>query len=107
MYILRVYIGDSDGGVYVAVTRRIMICVPESLLEEMDNMTGNEHMNRSEFMREAVRFYLAEKKKSQLREQMRRGYLEMSQINLVLAQEAYVCEEEVNLVIESKLMECS
>jgi len=69
-------------------------------------MTGSENKNRSELIREAMRFYLEEKKKSRLREQMRRGYLEMAQINLALAQEAYQYEEEVNIVIESKLMEC-
>jgi len=90
----------------VSATRRIMICIPESLLEELDDMTGRENKNRSELMREAMRFYLAEKRKSRLREQMRRGYLEMAQINLALAQEAYQYEEEVNIVIERKLMEC-
>lgn len=90
----------------MSATRRIMICLPESLIEELDHMTGSENKNRSELMREAMRFYLAEKKKSRIREQMRRGYLEMAQINLAIAHEAYQYEEEVTIVIESKLMEC-
>ena len=90
----------------MSVTRRIMICLPESLLDEMDGMTGSENKNRSELMQEAMRFYLAEKRKSRLREQLRCGYQEMAQINLALAQEAFFYEEEVNIVIQSKLMEC-
>lgn len=84
-----------------------MICLPDSLLEEVDGITGLEKKNRSELIREAMRFYLQERRKSLLREQMRRGYLEMAQINLFLAQEAFSYEEEVSLVIEHTLMECS
>lgn len=57
---------------------------------------------RSEFMKEAIRFYLAEKKKLCRLEQMRAGYLEMGKINLALAEEFHYCEEEANLLIEKK-----
>lgn len=90
----------------MAGNRRIMICLPATLLEEVDVITSLEKMNRSELIREAMRFYLSEKKKSHLREEMRKGYLEMAQLNLLLAQEAFGCEEEVNTFIESKLVEC-
>lgn len=91
----------------MAGTKRIMICLPDSLLEEVDGITGLEKKNRSELIREAMRFYLQERSRSLLREQMRRGYLEMAQINLSLAQEAFTHEEEVRLVIEHTLLECS
>lgn len=90
----------------MSATRRIMVCLPESLVEEMDGMSGQEKTNRSELMREAIRFYLAEKRKCTLREQMRRGYLEMAQINLELAQEACACEEEAYVTTKRMLMEC-
>lgn len=90
----------------VADNKRIMISLPVSLLEEVDGITGQEKTNRSRLIREAMRFYLEERKKSRLREEMRRGYLEMAQINLALAQEAFFYEEEVRVEIESKLVEC-
>ena len=90
----------------MASSKRIMICLPAALLEEVDDMTGLEKMNRSELIREAMRFYLAERKDSMIREKMRRGYQEMAELNLALAQEAFVCEEEVHVIVESKLMEC-
>lgn len=90
----------------MASSKRIMICLPATLLEEVDNFMGVENMNRSELIREAMRFYLAERKKSLMREKMRRGYQEMAQLNLALAQEAFGCEEEVQFIVESKLMEC-
>lgn len=90
----------------MAESKRIMICVPVSLLREVDGMLVEENKNRSELIREAVRFYLEERKKSSLREQMRIGYQEMAQINLTLAQEAFRYEEEANSIIVRKLVEC-
>ncbi len=90
----------------MVANKRIMISVPTALLQEVDGFTCDENMNRSELIREAVRYYLAEKKKSRLREEMRLGYLEMSRINLRLAQEAFAYEEEVRVCIERKFVEC-
>ncbi|MBZ4654960.1 MAG: putative transcriptional regulator with CopG/Arc/MetJ DNA-binding domain and metal-binding domain [Peptococcaceae bacterium] len=87
-------------------TKRIMICLPADLLEEVDGIMTIEKKNRSEFIREAMRFYLAETKRKNLREQMRRGYLEMAQINLTLAQEAFYSELEVDILYQNKLVEC-
>lgn len=90
----------------MANTRRIMICLPATLLEEVDVIISVEKKNRSELIREAMRFYLREKQKSRLREEMRRGYQEMARINLLLAQEAFDSEEEVRDFIERRLVEC-
>lgn len=87
-------------------SKRIIISLPDSLLEEVDGIINLENKNRSELIREAMRFYLKEKKKSRLREQMRIGYQQMAQLNLTLAEEACYCEEEASLLIERKLAEC-
>lgn len=86
-------------------TKRIMISLPESLLEEVDVIVSIEKRNRSEFIREAMKLYLAERKRRSLREQMKRGYLEMAQINLGLAAESFYLENEVELRLERKLAE--
>ena len=90
----------------MADSKRIMICLPVSLLEEVDGLTNLEKKNRSELIKEAMRFYLEERKKSHMREQMRVGYLEMARINLTLAKEFNYCEEEANSLIEGKIVEC-
>ncbi|HWI65567.1 MAG TPA: hypothetical protein VNT75_27380, partial [Symbiobacteriaceae bacterium] len=48
--------------------------------------------NRSALVREAVRIYVEERKKRDMREQMKRGYREMARINLTLAEEGPVFE---------------
>lgn len=40
------------------MTTKVMISLPEPFLEEIDRQAKAEHRSRSEFLREAVRFYL-------------------------------------------------
>lgn len=72
-----------------------MISLPESLLAEVDGFLAVERRNRSEFIREAMRVYLAERRRRSVREEMKRGYLEMASLNLALAEEHYELENEV------------
>jgi len=74
-------------------SRRIIITVPEALLYEVDDFTAALSINRSELVREAIKFYLGERKKRLVVEQMKKGYLEMAEINLSLAGEDMGVEE--------------
>lgn len=85
-------------------SKRIIITVPETLLFEMDNITITESKNRSEIVREAIRFYLNERRRLLLREQMKKGYLEMAEINLSIACEN-IGEEEALVNCLEKLLE--
>lgn len=78
--------------------KRIMISLPDSLLAEVDGIAATDRLNRSEFIREAMRFYITERRRRLLREQMKKGYLEMAKINLTLAIENYRLESEAELV---------
>ena len=75
-------------------TKRIMISLPNHLLEEVDGIVQEEQSNRSEFIRQAMRVYLLERKKRHIRESMQKGYMEMANINLDMASEAFHMEEE-------------
>jgi len=96
----------NSGGAVVPGVKRIMISLPESLLEEVDGLASLEKRNRSEFIREAMKLYINERKKRIMREQMKKGYQEMAEINLSLAKENYEAEEEVQEYYEKKLAEC-
>lgn len=78
--------------------KRIMISLPDSLLAEVDGIAATDRLNRSEFIREAMRFYITERRRRLLREQMKKGYLEMAKINLTLAIENYRLESEAELI---------
>jgi CopG family transcriptional regulator/antitoxin EndoAI len=70
----------------LAELKKILISLPDNLLKEVDNIVSVEKTNRSEFVREAMRLYLREKRKMQMRDRMKRGYQEMAEINIRLAE---------------------
>ena len=80
----------------MAGTRRIMISLPSHLLTEVDGIVASEKRTRSEFIREAMKHYLFERRRNQIREEMQKGYMEMAKINLSLSQEALVAENEAH-----------
>ena len=80
-------------------TKRIMISLPEYLLQEVDGIVQEEKLNRSEFIRQAMKLYLVERKKRNLSESMQRGYMEMAKINLSMASEAFQAEEDAGTIL--------
>lgn len=77
-----------------------MISLPQHLLQEVDGVVESENSNRSELIREAMKLYLQEKKKQHIRESMQRGYMEMANINLDLASESFLLEEEADNALD-------
>ena len=75
-------------------SKKIIVSVPDSLLAEMDLMSVAESKNRSEIVREAIRLYISERKKMELREQLRKGYIEMGDINKAIAKESFNMDHE-------------
>lgn len=73
-----------------------MISIPSSLLQEVDGIIATEKRNRSEFVREAMRMYIEERKRRVIREVMKRGYQEMAIINLTLAEEGLMIDGEMD-----------
>lgn len=84
--------GRKSGGEGVAELKRIMISIPNTLLQEVDGMASMEKLTRSQFVREAMRLYIEERKRKSLRDTMKRGYQEMAGINLVLAEEGVLAD---------------
>jgi len=84
----------------VARTKRIMISLPQNLLKEVDGVVEMEKRTRSEFIREAMKLYLQERRKRQIRERMQEGYMEMARLNLALANEALSAENEADRLAE-------
>lgn len=77
----------------MASSKRIVVSVPAALLREVDGLVAMERWNRSALVREAVRIYVEERKKRDMRQQMKRGYREMARINLTLAEEGPLFDE--------------
>lgn len=70
----------------MAELKKILISLPDNLLKEIDTIVFVEKINRSEFVREAMKLYIREKRKMQVRDRMKKGYQEMAEINISLAE---------------------
>lgn len=81
-------------------TTEITIQLPQQLLNELDGIIEQENGNRDDFIYQATKMYLRERKKRHIRESMRRGYMEMAKINLNIASEAFLAEEEADHTLE-------
>lgn len=89
----------------MAELKRIMISIPNSLLQEVDGIIAMEKLSRSQFVREAMRLYIEERKRKAVRDMMRRGYQEMAVINLTLAEEGLSADVEVYDMMPALLVE--
>lgn len=79
----------------MAELKRIMISIPNSLLQEVDGIIAMEKLSRSQFVREAMRLYIEDRKRKAIRDMMRKGYQEMAVINLSLAEEGLLADADV------------
>ena len=70
----------------MAKTRRATVSLSSSILEDVNLMLPMELDNKSDFMMEAMKLFISERKRNSLTEKLKEGYKEMSQINLVLAE---------------------
>lgn len=81
-------------------SREFVAKLPHYLINEMDGVAQLDKMNRNEFLHRAVKMYLNERGKKEIREAMRQGYMEMAKINLNIACEAFLAEEEAEITLE-------
>lgn len=81
-------------------TTEILVELPQHLLTELDGFIKQDNVNRSEFIYQATKMYLRERRKRQIREVMRRGYMEMAKLNLSIASEAFQAEYEAEHTVE-------
>jgi len=82
------------------LTKKVIIGLPCNLLNEIDEMAKREKLNRSELIRQAIKMYLQDRKRKVIREMMQQGYMEMAKINLNIASEAFVAEEEAKKTLD-------
>lgn len=83
------------GGEGVAELRRIMISIPDSLLQEVDGIIAMEKLSRSQFVRDAMRSCIEDRKRKAVRDRMRKGYQEMAHINMQLAEEGLLADTDM------------
>lgn len=78
----------------------ITISLPAKLVQELDALTGGDCLERSDVIQKAAKQYVQEQKKVHIRETMQQGYMEMAKINLNIATESFLAEEEAESTLD-------
>lgn len=86
--------------------KKILVSLPETLLSQIDDFLADKKFSRSEFIREAMRFYLKQKKINEMHEQMKKGYAQMGEINLKIAEMCFEADCIQCRSYEEKIAEC-
>lgn len=86
-------------------SKKIILSLPEELLDRVDDCLKNENKNRSEWVREAIVHYISEGKKARIRVQMEQGYQEIGMLNLELSEVGLESDEKDFAIYENKLVE--
>lgn len=89
----------------MAELRKILISLPDNLLKEVDSIVSVEKINRSEFVREAMKLYIRERRKIEMRDWMKKGYQDMAEINIKLAEICFDADSDQQQKYEERLGE--
>jgi len=85
--------------------RKISLSLPELLIDEIDMLAKSDGQTRSKLIALAIKHYVRERRRIELKSQMRKGYLEMSNINLDIASESLLSDESALNIYEEFLSE--
>ena len=86
--------------------KKILISLPDALLTEVDTLATAQKINRSEFIREAMKLYICERKRADITSKLKKGYEEMAKINLEIAKYCLDADNIQQQSYEEKLSEC-
>ncbi len=85
--------------------RKISVTLPDLLVTEVDALASSFNRSRSELIALAVKRYIGETRKIELKEQLKKGYLEMGDINLSIAENSLLSDESAYEIYEEFLGE--
>ena len=80
----------------MATAKKVELELPESLLNEVDSIAKKDNISRNEVLEHAMRFYIEEREKRALRNEMIKGYQEMAELNLKIAEDFFCAENDIN-----------
>lgn len=79
--------------------QEVVVKLPKNLVNEMKGLF-EEEKELSDLIIQATKSFVQDKKEQHIRESMQRGYMEMAKINLNIASESFLAEEEAEITLE-------
>jgi len=90
----------------VAQSKRILVSLPDILLDEVDDFINCRGLSRSQLIREAMTEYIKHRKRLERDEALKEGYQLMTEINLEWTEMCFAADTRLHLAYEEKLSEC-
>lgn len=84
----------------VEETREVTIEIPEEMVTEFHNTFSNKNVENGNYVYVGTRRFKTLKQPNQIREALMKGYVEMSQINLLISSECLHAEYEAEDTVE-------
>ena len=87
-------------------SKKLVVDLSETLINEFDRALKEDNKKKSQFIKDAIILYIEERKKIKCIEDMKKGYLEMSQISLEISEMS--CADDLKCIEEYEvwLTEC-
>lgn len=85
--------------------KKIVIAMPEALLNEVDSFSSKENIGRNEWILNAIVGSVSSKRREEALMKLKQGYAEMAEMNSALSEEGIVADNEQLLTYELKLSE--
>ena len=89
----------------MAEQKKVLISVPASLLEQLDDTARKNGSSRNEAVRSAIREYVAQKRRQEIAVRLKEGYAAMAAINSEWAAMCFEADSECVFGYEEKLAE--
>ena len=89
----------------MAAKKKVVINLPNALYDEVDEIIKKDCQKRSEFFRQAVILYIEERKKQIKMDEMKKGYMEMADINRDYSEQGFQQDVEDLKKYEAMLSE--
>lgn len=86
--------------------KRISITLPEDILSDIDNLRSEGAPTRSAVIESMIKIYLSERRRIESKDNLMKGYLEMGNINLSIAEEFFISDQATQDAYEHYLMGC-
>lgn len=103
VHILHKLIGGIKSS--MSSSKKLMVNLSEKLNNEFNRILDEDYKKRSQFIREIIILYIEEKKKLNLVEQMKKGYMEMAELNEEIAEMGFASDIKELKDYEAKLSE--
>ena len=85
--------------------KKILVSVSKSADDDLSYFSKQLHISKNELIRRSVENYISKLKSDKLNEKLRKGYIDMAEINLTLAEMYFESDESDFVCYEEKLSE--